>query len=178
MEQDAAIIELCQRGHPAGFSRLVAAYQERVYRTAYRFLHDREDARDVTQEVFIRTVRAIGSLDPNRPLWPWLRRVTANLSLNLLRRRQSHLSLDGLPEGALSDDGRGEPAWTLAELAEALAELPPLWRMVLTLRHQEGLSYEEIARLTNLPEGTVKTYLFRARRMLRAKLANQEASAR
>ncbi|MFZ5817879.1 MAG: RNA polymerase sigma factor [Bacillota bacterium] len=174
MEQDTSIIELCQRGHPAGFTRLVAAYQERVYRTAYSFLHDREEARDATQEVLLRTVRAIGSLDKSRPLWPWLRRVTTNVALTLLKRRTSHLSLESLPESAQPVDGSGEPSWTLLDLQGALAQLPPLWRVVLTLRHQEGLAYEEIARLTDLPVGTVKTYLFRGRRMLREKLALQE----
>ncbi|MFZ5826891.1 MAG: RNA polymerase sigma factor [Bacillota bacterium] len=174
MEQDTAIIELCQRGHPAGFTRLVAAYQERVYRTAYAFVHNREDALDITQEVFLRTVRAISSLDPARPLWPWLRRVTANLSINLIKRRHPHLSLDSLPEGALPADG-SEPSWTMLDLQAAMAGLPPIVRMVLTLRHQEGLPYDEIARLTDLPVGTVKTHLFRGRRLLRDRLAIQEA---
>lgn len=173
MEQDATIIDLCQRGHAAGFTRLVAAYQARVYRTAHAFVHDREDARDITQEVFLRTVRAIDSLDADRPLWPWLRRVTANLSINLIKRRTAHLSLDGLPEAALPIDETGEPSWTLLDLHAALTELPPIWRMVLTLRHQEGLPYDEIARLTDLPVGTVKTYLFRGRRLLRERLAMQ-----
>ncbi|MFO7275002.1 MAG: sigma factor, partial [Bacillota bacterium] len=76
MDRDASIIQLCRQGHAAGFARLVEAYQERVYRTAYAFVQHREDAQDLTQEVFLRAVRAIDSLDDSRPLWPWLRRVT------------------------------------------------------------------------------------------------------
>lgn len=174
MEQDRGILELCQRGHPAGFSRLVDAYQQRVYQTAYRFLHDREDARDITQEVFLRTVRAIDSLDPSRPLWPWLRRVTTNLAINQVKRRTPQYALDEVPESALQAD-EGVPTWTLLDLQQALGDLPPLWRMALTLRHQEDLPYEEIAALMNLPVGTVKTYLFRGRRMLRERLSTQEA---
>lgn len=175
---DRALVELCQCGHPAGFSRLLAAYQDRVYRTAYSFLRNREDARDLTQEVFLRTVRAVNSLDPDRPLWPWLRRVTTNLSLTLLKKRTPHLSLDALPESAQPQDCSAEPAWTQLEIQEALGELPPLWRIVLTLRHQEELSYEEIARSTDLPVGTVKTYIFRGRRLLRERLALREGSGR
>lgn len=171
---DRNIIELCQCGHPAGFSRLLATYQDRVYRTAHAFLHNREDARDLTQEVFLRTVRAVGSLDPDRPLWPWLRRVTTNLSLNLLKQRTANLSLDALPESAQPPDHAAESGWTMLEIREALGELPPLWRMVVTLRHQEDLPYEEIARLLDLPVGTVKTYLFRGRRLLRERLAMGE----
>lgn len=175
---DRPLVELCQRGHPAGFSRLLAAYQERVYRTAYSFVRNREDARDLTQEVFVRTVRAVNSLDPDRPLWPWLRRVTTNLSLTLLKKRAPHVSLDSLPESAQPHESLAEPAWTQFEIREALGELPPLWRVVLTLRHQEELTYEEIARVTELPVGTVKTYIFRGRRLLRERLAMREGSHR
>jgi len=174
MDHDATIVELCQRGHPAGFRRLVVAYQERIFRTAFAFVRNREDARDITQEVFLRTIRAIDSLDPTRPLWPWLRRVTANLAINLIRRRSPHLSLDDLPDSVHPSSETGEPSWTLIDLQAALADLAPLWRIVLILRHQEGLPYEEIARITDLPVGTVKTYIFRGRRMLREKLARWE----
>lgn len=174
MERDDAILELCQRGHPAGFARLVETYQQRVWRTAYRFLHDREDARDVTQEVFLRTARAIGSLDPRRPLWPWLRRVTVNLCLNLLRRRAPVVPLDMAPEGT-AEPAADLPPWTRLDLERALGELPPLWRMAVTLRHQEDLTYEEIAALMQLPVGTVKTYIFRGRRALRERLSHREA---
>jgi len=182
MEQDRAILELCQRGHAAGFTRLVTTYRERVYACAFTILHNREDALDITQEVFIRTVRAVDSLALDRPLWPWLRRVTTNLSLNLLRSRRPHLSLDSLPDGnppqaADQPAELAEAAWTSDQLREAITTLPPLWRMALFLRHQEGLPYEEVARLTGLPVGTVKTYLFRARRMLRDRLTDQEAAA-
>ncbi len=183
MEHDSAILELCQRGHPAGFTRLVTTYRERVFHTAFAFVHNREDALDVTQEVFIRTVRAIDSLAADRPLWPWLRKVTANLSLNLLRSRRPHLSLDSLPDGHLpaQPDQAAETAeasWTSEQLHEAMGELPPAWRMALVLRHQEGLSYDEVAQATGLPLGTVKTYIFRARRMLRERLTLQEVMAK
>jgi len=173
MERDASIIQLCQQGHGAGFARLVEAYQDRVYRTAYAFVQHREDAQDLTQEVFLRTVRALDSLDAARALWPWLRRVTTNLALSYLKQRRGHLSLDELPEAALPAGDTAEPSWTLVDLQRALADLPPLWRIVLVLRHQEDLTYEEIARLTELPVGTVKTYLFRARRALRARLSTR-----
>lgn len=173
MDRDASIIQLCRQGHGAGFARLVEAYQDRVYRTAYGFVQHREDAQDLTQEVFLRTVRAIDSLDPSRPLWPWLRRVTANVALNYLKQRRGHLSLDALPEAALPGDPAAEPSWTLVDLQRAIADLPPLWRMVVILRHQEDLSSEEIARMLDIPVGTVKTYLFRARRWLRARLSTQ-----
>lgn len=179
---DAEIVSLCRRRRPEGFVRLLLTYQEPVYRRAYRFLHNREDALDITQEVFLRAIPALDRFDPDRPLWPWLRRITTNLCLNHLRSRRPVDSLDGewdpdegspLARLAGSDDTAAAAEARLGREAvmEALADLPPLHRMVVILRHQDGLTYPEIARELGLPLGTVKTYLFRARRALRERLA-------
>lgn len=178
MELDEQIITLCQRGRQDGFARLLLAYQERVYRRAYSYVHNRDDALDLTQDVFLKVIRAIGSFTPGRPLWPWLRRITTNVALNFLRDRPALLSLDGaeeLPEPAGGEDPAeaAVTAWTSQQLTRALAGLPPLLRMAVVLRHHEGLSYEEVAQAMEIPLGTVKTYLFRARRALRLELSRE-----
>jgi RNA polymerase sigma-70 factor (ECF subfamily) len=178
MDQDSQILELCHRGRQEGFARLLLTYQERVYRRAYSLVRNREDALDITQEVFLRTIRAIRTLTPGRPLWPWLRRVTTNLCLNHIRDRHPHASLDDgsvMPAvaGGVDPEEAALAAWHAQELQQALERLPPLYRMVVVLRHEEGLSYEEIAQAMSLPVGTVKTWLFRARRMLRAALVTE-----
>ena len=173
MESDRLIVEHCQAGRADGFAQLLLAYQERVYRRAFSFLHHREDALDITQEVFIRTIPALRSFIPGRPLWPWLRRITTNLCLNYLRGRPALLSL----ELALEQPGRAAGSdpeeaalarWDWQQVSSALARLPHLYRMALVLRHQEQLSYAEVARAMDLPLGTVKTYLFRGRQALKA----------
>lgn len=178
VELDEQIVTLCQRGRQDGFARLLLAYQERVYRRAYSFVHNRDDALDLTQDVFLKVIRSIGSFAAGRPLWPWLRRITTNAALNFLRDRPALLSLDGaenLPEPAGGDDPleAAVTAWTTQQLNRALAQLPPLLRMAVVLRHHEGLSYEDVAQAMEIPVGTVKTYLFRARRALRLELSRE-----
>ncbi len=176
MRSDDEIIRLCQQGRSEGFALLLDLYQNRVYRRAYSFLHDKEDALDATQDVFVRVLKAIGHFELGNPIWPWLRQITTNTCLNRIREKRSRpetLSFDEAWDQMDTDDGEGNPerraldAWERMWLEQALGELPPLHRMVIVLRHQEELSYEEISRAMNLPLGTVKTYLFRARRALR-----------
>ncbi|HYG60520.1 MAG TPA: sigma-70 family RNA polymerase sigma factor [Symbiobacteriaceae bacterium] len=174
MDQDERIVDLCQSGRQEGFARLLLAYQDRVYRRAYSFVHNREDALDITQEVFLRTIKGVKQFTPGRPLWPWLRRITTNLALNFLRDRHTGLPLDNETMAAgLDPSDVAEAAWNAQQLHEAMGRLPPLYRMAMVLRHQEDLSYDEVARSMELPLGTVKTYLFRARQMLRMELTRR-----
>lgn len=176
MRSDDEIIHLCQQGRSEGFALLLDLYQNRVYRRAYSFLHDKEDALDATQDVFVRVLKAIGHFELGNPIWPWLRQITTNICLNRIRDKRSRpetVSFDEAWDQMDTDGGEGNPehraldAWEYMQLEQALGQLPPLHRMVVVLRHQEELSYEEISRAMNLPLGTVKTYLFRARRALR-----------
>ena len=179
MYTDDDIIRLCQQGRQEGFALLLDRYQARVYRRAYTFLRHREDVLDATQEVFLRVLQAVRHFQRGRAIWPWLRQVTTNTCLNRLRaaeRRPPTVSLDGEWERLQDVAAEGDPeqqalmAWDRARLERGLEALPPEHRMAIVLRHQEGLTYNEIAQAMQLPLGTVKTYLFRGRRALRAAL--------
>jgi len=181
---DDEIIRLCQQGRSEGFALLLDRYQVRVYRRAYTFLRDREDALDAAQEVFMRVLQAIRHFERGRAIWPWLRQVTTNTCLNRIRAagsRPATVPLDGEWEHLEATTLEGDPehramvAWDRERLELALGELPPEYRMVIVLRHQEEMSYEEIAQAMRLPLGTVKTYLFRARRALRAAMEGARA---
>lgn len=176
---DERIVKLCHQGRQEGFALLLEVYQDRVYRRAYGFLRHREDALDATQDVFMRVIHAIEHFRAGSPIWPWLRRITTNTCLNRIRSVQSRpqtLPWDETAEQAEEIAGYGGPedavmvAWDRELLNRALATLPPLHRIVVLLRHEEDLSYDEIAQTMGLPLGTVKTYLFRARRSLRESL--------
>lgn len=135
--------------------------------------------------MFLKLIHAIGRFSTGSPIWPWLRKITTTTCLNRLRAAASRpqtLSWDrGLDElesrefGA-SPEAAAELAWDREALDLALAELPALHRMVVVLRHEEDLTYEQIADVANLPLGTVKTYLFRARQRLRESLRNEVGS--
>lgn len=174
-------------GDDDAFASLIGAHQSAVFNIAYRLVGDRETARDLAQETFLRAFRALDTFDQDRPFAPWLYRIANNLSLNWIKRaRLLTVSIDAPPgagegDSAPSDipDTSGEPATRLAQaesqaqLRQAILSLPPDYRAVIELRHFQGLKYEEMAEILGLPLGTVKTHLFRARRLLRDQLGGR-----
>jgi len=185
-EEDRQLILLCREGTEEGYRELMRRYEKYVYALCVRLTGSREDALDLTQETFIRAFRHLDRFEPGRPFKPWLRQVAVRLSLNHLRDSRAGtgekpLSLEQ-PLGeqgvladtlASGDDPATEVEWRdlSATIWEAVAHLPPAYRVVVTLRHREDMSYQEIAEAADLPVGTVKTYLFRARNRLKADLA-------
>jgi len=177
------LVERCQRGHADAFRELVDRYQARIFNMAYRMLHNREEAEDITQEAFLNVFRAIDSFKGDR-FSPWIYKIASNLCLDHLRRRRlPTVSLDA-PVNADMDVAREIADNTSLPEEEALSEalgidiqraidsLPERYRVVTVLRHIEDLSYEEIAEVLGIPLGTVKTRLFRAREMLRERLSD------
>jgi len=173
---DLQLICSCREGRKEACSQLLARYEGYIYSLCYRFSQQREDALELTQEAMIKVVAALPSYQANRPFKPWLRRVVINACLNVLRQKQPESlpleDADRLPATA-SGTNPAEQAelWEAQKaLQHALAALPPLVRLVVVLRHQEGLRYQEIAEETGLSPGTVRTYLHRGRQQLRQAL--------
>jgi RNA polymerase sigma-70 factor (ECF subfamily) len=142
-----------------------------VYNLALRITADRDAANDCAQEAFIRAYRALGQYDQTLPLQPWLLRIATNTSLNYVRRWHAHEQpVEEFPDHAepaeLNPEAVAVRREELGEVLGALAALPPRYRAALTLRHLHELSYDEIAAALELPLGTVKTHLHRARAAL------------
>ncbi|MDF9408652.1 MAG: ECF RNA polymerase sigma factor SigW [Pelotomaculum sp. PtaB.Bin013] len=181
---DHNLIIRCREGDEGAWRLLLARYEAYVYRLCYRIGGSSEDALDLTQEALVKVLTGLDSFQPGRPFKPWLRKVTVNACLNYLRRRvPDTVSLEQpvaedivLGDTIAGNTGDPEHAaeWRDARevLQQAMSELSYQQRAVLMMRHQEGLSYEEIAAATGLPPGTVKTCLFRARQQLKRKLAS------
>lgn len=173
----------CRDGDEEAWRKLLANYESYVYRLCFKISGSREDALDLTQDALLKVLTGLASFKPGLPFKPWLRQVTVNACLNSLRRKSPKtVSLEQpLAEDLVLGDTLAGSAYEPEATAEwrdaqeiihrELGSLPPRQRLVLVMRHQEGLSYEEIAAATELPLGTVKTYLFRARQHLRSKLA-------
>jgi len=150
----------------------VERYKQKAYRIAFDFTRDREEAKDLSQEAFLRAFRRLGSFDVERPFGPWMRRVAANLCLNTLQqRRPAPAELDDeLDE--IPGDPREMPelAGDRDELAQrvrsGLLRLPDSYRAVIELRHYQDMSYDEMAAALGIGVGEVRTRLFRARRMM------------
>ena len=162
---------------------MLTRYEAYVYRLCFRISGSRDDALDLTQEALVKVLNGLVKFQPGRPFKPWLRQVTVNSCLNYFRRlAPKTVSLEqpvaeDIVLGDTLDGGTDDPAavveWQDARevIRQAVGRLSPQQRLVLVMRHQEGLSYEEIASTTKLPLGTVKSYLFRARQQLRRELA-------
>jgi RNA polymerase sigma-70 factor, ECF subfamily len=169
-------LDRLRAGDAPAFEELVMTYQHRVFGVALRMLGNRAEAEEVAQEAFVRAHRALGAFRGDAKLSTWLYAITSRLCLNRLASGERRLTRQG--EDALlrlSDAGpRPDAALERRELETALgraiAELPEDRRIVVVLRDLEGLSYEEIAEVLELPLGTVRSRLHRARADLKEKL--------
>jgi len=186
VNEDGELLARCLAGDERAYRALVQRYQARVFSLAMRMVRQREDAEDLTQETFVRMFRAAERYDPTRPFAAWLFTIASRLCIDHLRRRrlpsvslwraepgsEEERTLDVEDPGPRPEDAASrheEQAWV-----EALIQsLPPHYRIVVMLRHQEDMSYEEIATTLNLPLGTVKARIHRARALLRGRIEEQ-----
>jgi len=182
--QDLQTIRRCKRGEEVAFTEILGRYRGAIYNLCYRMTHNAEDARDLGQEVFIKVFSLLDRFDENYAFSSWLFRIATNHCIDHLRRqRMRFLSLDGevgadgeeyelqLPSTDPSPQTVLECKELLACLEEVIAELPPHYRAITLLRHDQQLSYEEIATILGLPLGTVKARIHRARRQIQQLLA-------
>ncbi len=186
---DQEIVVLARAGEEAAYRELIRRYERPLFSLLFRMVRDRELAEDLAQETFVKALNAIESYRPEFKFSSWIFKIANNAAIDHLRRRElDTLSLEGSPQAetpeaieatALQIGGRQESPLAEVEARElggqieaAIAQLRPEYRSCILLRHVEGRAYEEIAEILNLPLGTVKTYIHRARNELRQALAH------
>jgi RNA polymerase sigma-70 factor (ECF subfamily) len=176
-DREASLIDECLAGRTDAFGELVKPYQDRLYNTLYRVLGSREDAAEALQEALILAYRNLASFHRESSFFTWLYRVAVNSAMSLRRRRPTR-------EAAFDDDFRAvaEPAVAVDPgrnlereerrqlIEKALAGVPDLFRAALVMKEIDGLKYEEIAKVLDLPIGTVRSRLHRARQEMRRRL--------
>jgi RNA polymerase sigma-70 factor (ECF subfamily) len=189
---DADVVRLAQQGREAAFRELVRRYERPVFSLVYRMVRDRETAEDLAQDAFIKVLNHIDKYSPEFKFSSWLFKIANNVAIDHLRRKKlDTVSMDGSPHArtqaeaestTLDLEARQESALDELEARElgsaierAIARLRPEYRNCIMLRHVEGRSYEEIAATLDLPLGTVKTYIHRARHELRRELEHLRA---
>ena len=168
----------------AAFGELVRRYQTAVFNVAYRLLGRQVEAEDAAQEAFLRAYRALDRFDVARPFAPWIKRITTNLCLNWLESAKvkpqllaAEMSSDDRPVD-MDDWAQTAPSpeQTMVHdeqsrrLRQAILTLPPRYRAAIELRHFQELSYEDMAEVLERPLSSVKSDLFRARKMLAEKM--------
>ncbi|MFJ2777670.1 MULTISPECIES: RNA polymerase sigma factor SigE [unclassified Kitasatospora] len=164
---------------PPTWEEIVEAHSARVYRLAYRLTGNQHDAEDLTQEVFVRVFRSLSTYTPGT-FEGWLHRITTNLFLDMVRRRQ-RIRFDALGEDAAERLASREPSPAQhfsdthfdADVQQALDTLAPEFRAAVVLCDIEGLSYEEIAATLGVKLGTVRSRIHRGRSHLRAALKHR-----
>jgi RNA polymerase sigma-70 factor (ECF subfamily) len=186
---DQEVVLIARAGRETAYRELIRRYERPVFALLFRMVRDRELAEDLAQETFIKALNAIESYRPEFKFSSWIFKIANNAAIDHLRRRElDTLSLDGSPHAetpeqmqatALQIGARQESPLDAVEAKElggaieqAIAQLRPEYRSCILLRHVEGRAYEEIAEILNLPLGTVKTYIHRARNELRQALAH------
>jgi RNA polymerase sigma-70 factor, ECF subfamily len=183
---DEDLVALAVAGDRLAFEKLVGRYQRPLINYLHRLTGLRDGAMDLAQDVFIKVYLSLGTFDPRYRFTTWLYRIASNCAIDHLRKRQLPTCPIGPP--AL-DDGRSqsEPNFPGADptpddmlrfrelegrLETAIADLPVHYRQLILLRRRHHCRYDEIARITRLPIGTVKNRIFRAREVLRSRLAD------
>ena len=178
---DLTLVQRVRSGDQRAFKQLVERYQRKVYAVAYGMLKDREEARDVTQEAFVKVYKYLDHFKGDASFYTWLYRITANVCIDVMRRKGTakgdHVEFDETQAQDTSEANLGALGSKLGtnpqksvlrrELAEkiheALQQVPEKHREILLLREVEGMSYEDLARTLEIPKGTVMSRLFHAR---------------
>jgi RNA polymerase sigma-70 factor (ECF subfamily) len=169
---DRELVIHTRRGDAEAYGQLVERYQTSVYNVCYRFMGQRQGAEDRTQEAFLRAYQRLETFDLERPFGPWIRRVAANLCLNVLKRRgPDQVELDEErdpgPSGGWMDPERSVQRAERADMVRAaLLQLPPHHRAVVELRHYQEMSYKEISAEMDMTVNEVRSNLYRARKSL------------
>ncbi len=184
---DAILIEKSQQGDRAAFNALIVKHEVRAYHYAFRLTRNQEEASDVVAEAFVRIFNALKNFKGNSSFPTWMYRILTNCFLDLKKKDKSKFmtSLDQTATGdgevtrEVADQGPGpieetEKSERQTQIESAINSLPEYQRAMIVMYHAENLSYDEIAAALDLPVGTVKSRLNRARLLLREILLKHE----
>ena len=178
MNDDAQLIDETLAGHSTAFGQLVLKYQDRLYNTVVHVAGNAEDARDFVQEAFVQAFLKLDTFQRSSAFYTWLYRIAFNVAASHRRRRRPTLSVEyaretsGLEpmDGGNGPTERAEQKESCQQVRQAISRLSEEHRMVLVLREIDGCCYETIADILELPIGTVRSRLHRARLQLREQL--------
>lgn len=175
------LIKLCKQQNKDALHTIYTKYEKYIYSICHNYTHSKEDALDLLHDIFIKMMKGLERFDENRPLLPWIKRITINTCINHKRKKKSSVSLDEI----MTEDGQTLKDAIASQfnlenyilfqdtthiINEEIAKIDDRYRLPLILKHLHHMSYEEIANYMDIPLGTVKTNLFRGRKQLKLNL--------
>lgn len=165
---DLHLVQECLNGKGKSFEIIVNRYYKTVFRLADKFVHDFDDAEEITQSVFVKAYENLRNYNSNYKFFSWLYRITVNESINYNKRRDRTVvieeNMQSLEPGA---EIRYENEELNSKIKDALMELEMIYRAPLVLKHFMGYSYKELSYMLDIPEKTVKSRLYTARQLLK-----------
>ncbi len=180
---DSTVIASALAGDQDAYAQILARYRGPLFHMLLKMVHNKEEAEDLTQEAFMKAFRALASFNEEYAFSTWLYKIAANNCIDYLRKKRLQTFSYNKPiaskEGELQREYADETVATDKPMLDsektrminlAIDDLPPKYKTAIELRHKEELSYEDIAQKLNIPLGTVKARIFRAREMLKRKL--------
>lgn len=186
-ESDAVLVVKALAGERKAFEKLLLRYQKVAYNIAFRMLRNHEEAEDATQEAFIRIYKSLNTFRQESKFSTWLYRIVTNVCLVEIEKAKSKSTIEFIDQELVDDeedttlDNQEDVGDLIARkdfnerVIELIEKLPPHYKTVLTLYHIEEFSYEEIEKILNIPMGTVKVHLFRARQILKNAILKEYA---
>ena len=180
-EPDNDLVRRVLRGEVEAYGTLVARHQARVFYLGLKFLRRNEDAEDFAQEVFIRAYEKLSSFQGNVPFAAWLYRIAYNLAVNRyhLKKRQLQAvnTVDILPDTRQSPEHRLVAEELSEWVRKTLHKIPEIYHVLIRMHFFEGLSYPEISKALEMPVNTIKSYIFRAKELIRQKHLSWDGGA-
>jgi len=185
---DQQLVKQVLSGNTAAFGQIVQRTEGLVTQLIFKMIRHPADRPDIAQEVYLKVFKNLAGFKFQAKLSTWVGQITYNTCLHYLEKKQLVLvdPAESAPDSATEEGRRAPPPLVAGSdydpetalfdhdlagiLGVAIEQLPPLYRTLISLYHQQELSYEEIAQITSLPDGTVKNYLFRARKLLKQQL--------
>jgi RNA polymerase sigma-70 factor (ECF subfamily) len=164
------LVSRCRAGDEAAFGELVDRYKNLVYAMVYRMVNDRSQADDLAQEVFLKVHRGLPYFRGEARLATWIYRIVANVCVQARGKRREVTADEDLPDRGAADTSFADLELK-DRLEKAIAQLPDQYRMLIAAHYLQGIQYEALAEALNMPLGTVKTHLYRAKRQLRELLS-------
>ena len=166
-EDDLTLISECQEGNNKAFETLIERYQKAIFNAAYRMVNDYDDASDITQLAFIKAFENLDRFNPEKKFFSWVYKIMVNESLNFIKRQRNFSELPpSMPDMNKNPDELYHNRILGDKIDNAVYQLDIDHKVIIVLRHFGDLSYNEISFILDLPEKTVKSRLFSARKRL------------